>query len=287
METVPDGSVVVGVDGSDQALVAVRWAAAEARRRRLPLAVVTAVSAPVVTPVDGIPLSREYRLQALAETARRRVAAASAVVDPDVETTTLVRLGRPAAVLRDAATRAALLVVGNRGHGGFAGLLIGSVGVSVAAHADCPVVVVPAESDPLGPVVVGVGAAPCDAVLGFAFEQAASRGRPLVAVHAWNDAGLDPFLVPYVDWSAVIAEEEAGLQAALDPWVGKFPEVDVRTVVAHDGAARTLVLEAEGAALVVVGSRGRGVVRGPLLGSVSQTVLHHASCPVALVRPGR
>ena len=66
---------------------------------------------------------------------------------------------------------------------------------------------------------------------------------------------------------------------------GKFPGVAVDTVVVMDGAARELVSRSDAAGLVVVGSRGRGTVTGPLLGSVSQAVLHHAACPVAVVRP--
>jgi nucleotide-binding universal stress UspA family protein len=275
--------VVVGVDGSEHALDAVRWAAEEARLRGAHLRLVCAVGFPVVTPVGGAPLGQERQLEALTDAGADRVAAAAAVareVVADLDIDQVVRAGTPTGVLVSAAEDAGLLVVGNRGHGGFAGLLLGSVGVSAAARAACPVVVVRGATRSTGPVVVGVDAEGSDAALGVAFEEATLRGVPLVAVHAWSEAVLDPFLVPFVDWAAIRADERKVLATALTPWTDKFPDVRVSRIVARDGAAASLLRETDGACLVVVGSRGRGVVRGPLLGSVSQALLHHASCPV-------
>lgn len=288
MDRLHGGPVVVGVDGSEPALRAVRWAAVEARRRGVGLRLVAAVGWTGVTPVGVAPLGAEYERQALLRLAEHTVVEAADVargIDGALQIDRQVRSGSPSVVLVEESEHAALLVVGNRGHGGFAGLLLGSVGVDVAARAVCPVVVVRGDVLSRGPVVVGVEAEHSDAALGLAFEEAARYGAALVAVHAWSETALDPFLVPFLDWDAIRADEEAVLAQALAPWTAKFPEVEVRPVVVRDNAAGALVRAAQDAVLVVAGTRGRGTVRGALLGSVSQALLHHAPCPVAVVRP--
>ncbi|GAA4542140.1 universal stress protein [Pseudonocardia xishanensis] len=288
MDTLHGGRVVVGVDGSDCALRAVRWAAVEARRRGVRLRLVSAVGWASFTPVGAAPLGREYERQALVRAAEQFLTEAAGVahgIDFGLEIDRQVRNGSPATVLTEESEHAALLVTGHRGRGGFSELVLGSVGVAVAAHAACPVVVVRGDVVSRGPVVVGVDAEHSDAALEFAFGEAARRGAPVVAVHAWSETALDPFLVPFLDWDAILADEEAVLQKALAPWVAKFPEVDVQPTVVRDNAASALVHAAEQAVLVVAGTRGRGGVRGMLLGSVSQALLHHAPCPVAVVRP--
>ncbi|AEA22979.1 UspA domain-containing protein [Pseudonocardia dioxanivorans CB1190] len=286
------GSVVVGIDGSAHALAATRWAAVEACRRGLPLRLVSAVGWATWSPIGLPALGEEYERGVLLETAHAMVDAAADAATatvPGVEVQREVRGGVPARVLVEESAAAALLVVGNRGSGGFTGLLLGSVGVTVAAHAHCPVVVVRGDAArpvrPDGPVVVGVGEeAEAEAAIAFAFDEAARRGVPLVAVHSWIETVVDPYLVPYVDWESVALEERRVLTDALAPWTGKYPGVEVREVVVRDGAARALLSAAAGADLVVVGSRGYGAARGLLLGSVSQAMLQHAPCPVAVVR---
>jgi nucleotide-binding universal stress UspA family protein len=302
------GAVVAGVDGSDSALEATRWAAADAARRGARLRLVAAVGWTTFQPTGLPALGQEYQRQVTARAAEEHLEAAVAVareLAPGLEIEREVRGGEAPAVLRAESERAALLVIGTRGRGGFTGLLLGSVAIGVATHAECPVVVVRGTSAPDGPIVVGVdgsdgaggdggggagsgvdgGGGQNDAALGVAFEEAARRSVQLVAVHAWSEAVLDPFLVPLLDRSAVQAEQEKALERRLAGWTGKYPGVDVRAVIVVDGAARELVDRSAGAALVVVGSRGRGAVSGPLLGSVSQAVLQHAACPVAVVRP--
>jgi nucleotide-binding universal stress UspA family protein len=303
-------AVVAGVDGSDSALDAARWAAADAARRGTRLRLVAADGRTAFRPAGLPALGQEYQRQATARAAEEHLEAALAAareVAPGLEIEREVRAGAAAAVLQRESEHAALVVVGTRGRGGFTGLLLGSVAMTVATRAECPVVVVRGTSTPGGPVVVGVdgdgsGAGGADgdeveaggageeavggndAALGLAFEEAARRSVPLVAVHAWSEAVLDPFLVPLLDRSAVQAEQEKALEGRLAGWIGKYPGVEVHTVIVVDGAARELVDRSAGAGLVVVGSRGRGRVSGVLLGSVSQAVLHHAACPVAVVR---
>jgi nucleotide-binding universal stress UspA family protein len=204
--------------------------------------------------------------------------------------------GVPADVLITESRIARLVVLGSRGTGGFAALLVGSVAVALSAHGYCPVVVIhtPAEDDEppaAGPVVVGDdGSELSDAALTFAFEAAAARGVPLVAVHTWLDvnmAGTWTLLPDTIDWDWLQAQEQKRLTERIALWKDKYPQVHVRPIVVRDSPAHALLDHAAGAQLVVVGSRGRGVFAGLGLGSVSQTLLHHAECPVAVARTER
>ncbi len=284
--------VVVGVDGSECALQAVRWAAAEAGRRRLPLRLVAAYSWPGGRLVGDPGLGVDHRrvLRDLAEEQLAAAARTAAAVTPGLAVEQVPVQGLPVPVLHAESARAALVVLGDRGLGGFTGLLVGSVAVDLAAHAVCPIVVVRGpEPDPAAPrpepVVVGVGdSAASGAAVAFAFEAAALRGVPLVAVHTWRDPLVDATMAPSLDLEATTADEGEVLAERLAGWGGEYPEVSVRRLVLRDGAARALVRESASAQLLVVGSRGRSGLAGMLLGSVSQAVLHHARCPVAVVR---
>jgi nucleotide-binding universal stress UspA family protein len=283
--------VVVGVDGSGSAYRAVEWAAAEATRRGVPLRLARAFSWTTSDhPTRQSGRVAQYRDQLL-EIARQQVARAARIAEdtcPGIETATQVEIGAPIEVLGSEARRAQLLVLGDRGLGGVAGLVLGSVAVALAARGACPVVIVRGETrNTDGPVVVGIDGSPVsEAALGFAFDAAAVRGAELVALHAWSPTAVDKALERVLDWDAVADEEDAVLAERLSGWGQKYPQVTVRRSVVRDGAARALVDASHGAQLVVVGSRGRGNAAGLLLGSVSHGVLHAAHCPVAIVRPG-
>ena len=286
--------VVVGVDGSGSAYRAVEWAAAEAVRRGAELRLVRAFSwTTSERPIRDGGRVAQYRDELL-KIARGQVARAARIaadVRPEVETTTQVAVGAPIEVLGSEARRAQLLVLGDRGLGGLAGLLLGSVAVGLAAHGACPVVIVRGERAGAGndesPVVVGIDDSPIsEAALAFAFDAAAARGVGLVVVHAWSPTAIDDALAPVMDWDAATAEEDALLAERLAGWEQKHPEVAVRRTVVRNGAVRSLVAASREAQLVVVGSRGRGNATGLLLGSVSHGVLHASHCPVAIVRPG-
>jgi nucleotide-binding universal stress UspA family protein len=136
-------------------------------------------------------------------------------------------------------------------------------------------------------VLLGVDGSPAnDPAVGFAFEEAALRGVPLLALHAWSHpvstgpGDMQPLVYDDVE---VSAEENRVLAEALAGWHDKYPDVTIHRELVHEGA-RTALIEATGRAqLAVVGTRGRGGFAGLLLGSVSQAVLHHAACPVAVV----
>jgi nucleotide-binding universal stress UspA family protein len=281
--------VLVGVDGSRTAWDALDWAAAEAVARGCRLGIVTACPPPVAPgpfgPVADVGGAGGAAAAGLLREASQRAHA----VAPELEVTGRTVIGGAAPAL--AAQPAQLVVVGTRARGRVRRALVGSVSVGVCSRAACPVVVVPPrrEVEP-GPsrvrVVVGVdGSDPSAPALGVAFAAAAQRGIGLTALHAWfpqppaDVGGLGD------DRDAAEAAARHRLTAALTPWRHEFPGVDVRLALVADDPARALAAESAGAALVVVGSRGRGCVSGALFGSVSQAVLRHARCPAAVVRP--
>ena len=282
--------IVVGYDGSTHADEALAWAARAARREHAPLRIVhvarTFLDGYVVAdrPAD---LTEQVGGQILGDAVERLRAIA-----PDLEVTTrLEAQDSVAAVLTEASRNAGLLVVGSRGRGGFAGLLLGSVSVTVAGHAHCPVAVV--RTNPVAPaqtgrpVVVGVdGSRTSASAVDYAFDQASRQGRPLVAVHAWE---LPSLFGPVPPWLPEEVEEmrmaeKALLSESLAGHMERYPDVNVTSMVHRGGPAHVVLTAAEDAEIVVLGSRGLGGFRGLLLGSVSQTVLHHATCPVVIVR---
>jgi len=277
--------IVVGVDGSPESRAALEWAAQEAVLRARPLHLThvflwLVTSVPSLSPIDT---GQWQNAGALLTEALRHVTA----LHPELDVTTSLRLGRVSSSLIRMGHEAAMIVVGHRGHGGFAGLDLGSVAVQVSAHAPCPVAVVRrAEVEPGGRVVVGVDVAGgSEPALEFAFEEASLRGCGLTAVHAWTvPAGAGEQLPAVYDVDAMNSNEERVLAELLASWQEKYPDVDVHRVVRHDMAPKVLIDAAARAQLAVVGSRGHGGFMGLLLGSVSQALLHHASCPVVVVR---
>jgi nucleotide-binding universal stress UspA family protein len=276
--------VVVGIDGSDSALRAVCWGAAEAGRRRVGLRLVIALEQ---TRADA---AGEGFGEVLLGRARQRLAAATAVAvreAPDVDLEQQLVVGHPLSVLSAEGRRAQLVVIGDRGTG--LGLPAGSVAVGLAVQAPCTVVVVrgPLRSgSDSPPVVVGVdGPRGSDAAIAFAFAAAASRRVPLVAVHTWSDVTVEQEIAARLDWDVIEADTRRVLSGRLEGWVQKYPDVHVERVITRDHPASALLQLAARAQLVVVGAGGRGEFAGLLLGSVSHAVIHRAPCPVAVVRP--
>ncbi|MBB5826624.1 universal stress protein [Micromonospora carbonacea] len=290
MNAASGAAVVVGVDGSPSSLRAVRLAAAEAARRDRPLRVVHGFIWPLLRvplgPAAGAPPGAGLREQA-GQLVADAVAEAEQAA-PSLRVTGEIIDGEAAAVLVGESPTAVLVVVGDRGLGGFGALVLGSVAVQVAAYADCPVLVARGAARPGGPVVVGVdGSALSRAAVEFAAEAAAARGVALRAVHAYRhpaSAGPGDMQPLVYDEDRLRGEEQRMLADSLAGVGDRWPQVPVEAVVAHRRPVAALTDASRDAQLLVVGGRGHGELTGLLLGSVSHAVLHRADCPVAVVR---
>jgi nucleotide-binding universal stress UspA family protein len=283
--------IVAAVDGSDSARQAALWAADEATRRNVPLRLVFAVHMPMPGYAGGVGLSVDFteELRAAAELDLTSLHREILTGHDGLAVDTVVRIGPPVPALVTESENALLLVLGSRGLGGFTGVLVGSTAVALVAHGHCPVAVI-RDARPDGPVVVGVdGSQASEAAVALAFEEASLRGAELVAVHTWIEYSSD---VAYatarqfvVDWPAIETRETELLAERLAGWQEKYPDVPVRRVVSRDRPVRCLLDESAQAQLLVVGSRGRGGFTGMLLGSTSQALMYHATCPLLVAHP--
>ncbi|MFF5185885.1 universal stress protein [Streptomyces sp. NPDC000345] len=286
--------VIVGVDGSASSLAAVDVAAREAHLRGAALRIVHAFGhAPGHLPTGAPPWNpADHGLEPMVHGALVRAEERAQAVAPGIEITRSVAAGEALEVLEIESRSAALAVVGSRGVGSFAGLLLGSTAVQLAAHGHCPLMVVRGRPDPAGAVVLAVDGSPAgEAAVEFAFAEAALRKAPLVAVHVWNtwserayEGPGDPLTAVVTDEEHLRAAEQHVLDEAVASWQEVFPEVAVERRLLRSRIRPALIDAGREAQLVVVGARGRGGFAGLLLGSVSQAVLHHAHCPVAVVR---
>lgn len=297
METGAAGRrVVVGVDGSDGSRHALDWAHDEAARRGVELHVVHAWSPPA--PVSEIaalvePVDAEVFEKAAHELLTEEVDRLAPRPEGSPPIEAVGRRGYASTILLEESKDADLLVVGTRGRGGFAGLLLGSVSQQCAQHAERPVAVIPATA-PMpgtGDVVVGVdGSEGSWAALRWAVDEAGMLGVRLCVVHAW----WTPFAVP--PGGIGIAplhprdfreQSERLLHEMVDGIVTRAasPPSVVELLSIEEPAAPALLHRARGAGLLVVGSRGRGGFAGLLLGSVSQQCMHHATSAVVIVPP--
>jgi nucleotide-binding universal stress UspA family protein len=289
--------IVVGVDGSPSSNAALEWGAQQAELTSAELEVVTAWQWPMIYG-DPFALPPDYDPGAHArETLEDSVSTARAA-HPKVEFRGIVVEGRPAPVLVGASHGADLLVVGSRGHGEFAGMLLGSVSEHCTSNAYCPVLVLRSSRDRSqggevmseetmsgNRIVVGVDGSKCSlAALEWAGRQAELTGLPLQLVTAWHwpTAYGAPIVVP-TDFSPVVSAEMV-LEAAAKVVREAHPDVEISTDVNEGHPASVLVKASEGAALLVVGSRGHGEFVGMLLGSVSEHCVAHAHCPVLILR---
>ncbi|WP_306369760.1 universal stress protein [Nocardiopsis sp. CC223A] len=291
--------VVVGIDGSDNGRAALEWAAAEADRRGVPLRVVHALGMPLIVSAYGGPARFEptEEIRGQATEVLQDAVAHVAEARPGVPAETITALEEaPLALLRQSRPHD-LLVVGTRGMGTVKSMFVGSVSVRVAAQAPCPVVVVPShEGRPattgLKRIVVGVdGSRNGRRALGLAVDLTAESDGELVVVHSWEvpypydpvamtAAGYQPQEDLFEKQSEALVAEL--LAEAIDEQRDDV-DVDVTVVRTQDAPVNAILAAAEGADAIVVGSRGRGTVRGLLLGSVSQGVLHRSKIPVVVL----
>lgn len=287
--------VVVGVDGTPAADAAVVWAAGTAtdRGRGLLIAHGMDLAGFAAGPVGF------GNADAVREVGARIVASAAELAGrtaPEMPVETEVSAAEPSDLLVGRSASAHLVVIGGPVDRTGLGRL-GSTMYAVTARAYGSVVVVRGASGQpsSGPVVVGVDGSPVsDIAVEAAFREAALRATDLVAVYAWSHpyAGRFSRLLESVEGSFDIAAvERAVLAERLAGQGERFPEVRVRREVFR-GIPRERLLEwSHAAQLLVVGSRGRGVLTGMLLGSTSGTLIQRADCPVMVVRspgePGR
>ncbi|WP_214106630.1 universal stress protein [Acrocarpospora catenulata] len=273
--------IVVGTDGSPDADAAIAWAAADAARKELRLELVHVIErGPYDLPRYPVP----GLLEVLGEAAEAMLAEKVSRVMagwPSVEVATRVMAGSAVAELRKQAESATELVVGSRGRGGFASALLGSVSLGVAGHAHGTVVVVRSAPVERGQLVVGLSESDSsEPALAHAFAEASLRRVPLRAVYAY----AVPIHVVSLDPDRLRRAQREFARDRLAPWWEKHPEVNVIVDVTSVHPVAALTEASRDADLLVVGNRGHGGMAAAVLGSVSHGVLHHAYCPVAVVR---
>lgn len=282
-EVVPTGSIVVGIDGTPSSDGALDWAAAEAARCRVPLHIVHALR----YQIQSSGLARDLdRLDDVVPAALTRVQAqqpglACGWSRPD---------HGPVSGLVDASRVASTVVIGTLAHNAFNRAVLGSTSTEVIARAHCPVVVVhglPPEVPATAPVVVGIDNVRMSVdVIDFAFQQARTRGVDLVAVHAWEYRTED-YTTGIAMWGTdredALARETEVLERALAGSKARYPGLTVHQHTTHSFAADGLTHYSKGACLLVLGTRGRREVGALILGSVSQSVIRRAACPVAVL----
>ncbi|HEY1439667.1 MAG TPA: universal stress protein, partial [Mycobacterium sp.] len=254
--------IVVGVDESPAAKVAVQWAARDAELRKIPLTLVHATSPEVATwPNVRLPpgLARWHR-----DHGRRLVDDAFKVAEEatqhggpaEVHSEILPSAAVPTLV--DLSKDAEMVVAGCRGSGRWPGRLMGSVSSGLLHYAHCPVAIIHDE-DPLmphpskAPVLVGIdGSSASELATAIAFDEASRRNVGLIAVHAWSDVDVSEW--PGIDWPVTQSMAEEVLAERLAGWQEQYPDVQVSRTVVRDQPARQLVQRSEEAQLVVVGS---------------------------------
>jgi nucleotide-binding universal stress UspA family protein len=286
--------IVVGVDGSDPSMEALRWAAYEARRRNADIRVVSCYTFPVYgSSVAVYPNAIDIEtLKEVGSAVVGRALEVVAAIDSKLVVEGTAEMGAAVRGVTDAAELGDEIVVGATGHAGFLDGLLGSVTTGVIHRAHVPVIVVPSKSpaevgDTMKKIVVGVdGSRGSLHALDWAYEEALVAGAELIVVHGW--------VYPYVGARTGVSEPRSQMQldameeltTSLDSLGSRLNAglVQIHPKLTEQAPAEALLEESKDADLVVVGSRGRGGLRSLLLGSVSRTVVHHATCPVAVIR---
>ncbi len=284
------GTIVVGVDDSEQSMRAVAWAAEQARLEHRELTLVHAIA--IVTPayIDTAAVYPEQARRDL-HTGGEQVLAAAAdkanEIDPDLVVHRIFEFADPRELLLELSERAAMVVLGSRGRGRLRSLLLGSVGVAVVRHAHCPVVVhrpgVP-EAELRGIVVGADGTEESRDVLEFAYREASLRDLPLTVLHCYwdiNAATASTYVLPEAGMD--LETERMLLAESMSGIADKYPEVVAHTELASGMPQEALVFMGEHMNLIVVGAHRLGRLSRMLFGSVAISVVEHATCPVAVV----
>lgn len=276
--------IIIGVDGSEQSRVALAWGLARATER--------GAAVELLHVADDSFLSESVAFLSEAQEASQQMLdsecayAKSLGFEGEIRGTAVV--GHPIAEVEEASKRADLIVLGAHNGGRFAGSFFGTRAVKVAAVAHCPVAVIPqTEPVPGAGIVVGVdGSDAAKRAIAYAAEEASRRRVPLTAVYAWL-----PPLTPGLEylWSEELVESQrtAAEEAIAIGTAGlaqRYPDLDLRREIVQAPPVTALLQAAEGAEMLVVGSRGRGGISRLLLGSVSHGVLQSLPCPTLVTR---
>ncbi|MFE0511805.1 universal stress protein [Streptomyces sp. NPDC058964] len=282
--------LVVGVDGSEASLRAVDWAADEAVLRGVSLRLVYAC---LWERYEGAALAHDIgkpSAQVLPQDVVGVAVQRARARQPGLKVSSDVVFEEPEYALVHEGRQACALVVGSRGRSGLAELLLGSVSLTVAANADCPVIVLRGSHDIRatpsggGRVVVGVGEDAQDpAVVRFAFEEARRRGAALEAVRAWRCPAHETTDHPLLADAPARLHKEHAEETLTQALRDTPPGVELHRRTPEGHARRLLVDASHGADLLVVGAKRREGHFGLQLGRVAHAALHHAACPVAIV----
>jgi nucleotide-binding universal stress UspA family protein len=285
-------AVAIGYDGSADSEEALEWGLAFADRHHASVRIVRAFdpSQHTLRLVGGGGADAAGRLYALAKEELKQARDRAKDDRLHLDISTVLEPALPDDLLIDQSRTADTIVLGSRGQSRMSTLLAGSTTLSVAGRAHCTVVAVRHRPDPQPTgqgIVVGTDGSPvAEAAIGFAFQQAAELSTQLTVIHAWTDlmtVGALGSLVPRHDPVDYPHEQRSLLVESLAGWADKFPEVDLRVRIIRGHAVNTLAEASADAELLVVGSHGHSVLRGMVLGSVSQGLLHRALVPVAVV----
>jgi nucleotide-binding universal stress UspA family protein len=279
--------VVVGVDRSENSARAAQWAAREAVSRGVPLTVVHALHLPTdsALPLEPPQYADKQREEGgkLVELVARNLRADF----PGLEITTEVSDLTAARTLNTLSLESALVVTGTRGHGGFAGMLLGSVSRKLAAHAHSPLVVVRGyeSEEMLDEVVLGVEPGQKESAIRYAFEAAQRHEAVLHAVRAWSPRATyaGPMGTYFADLEQIRTEERQAVEKLLAPFRSAYPTVKVEITAARGNPVPVLVETARDTKLLVVGAHRH---HGPLsvgAGYVVEGLLAHSPTPVAVV----
>jgi nucleotide-binding universal stress UspA family protein len=279
------GKIVVGVDESDGARDALRWAAREAAFRQVTVAAVLAWGF-LDQPDDALAGFDPGYTEHDADAALTRMIAAALPVEEAQSVERHAICDLPARALLDASKDAEMLVVGARGLGGFVGLLVGSVSQHCVHHAAAPTVIVrgPSGGTAHDRVVVGIdGSEHAQRALVWAAEEARVRHAGLTVVHGYQLPllGAYPYMTTSVDPTLMLDAAHELLKTSIDQI--DTTGLDVTPLASPGGAAFAILDAASDADLVVVGTRGLGAVQRILVGSVATQVVHHAPGPVAVI----
>jgi nucleotide-binding universal stress UspA family protein len=284
--------IVAATDGSDESLAAAEWAAVAAARRRLPLCIVHVVDQHPGAPTHGQLLRHElagpfrhdlpHHIRSVLAKASHRAALAA----PGIDMHAVAVYGHPGQVLAAVTARTPLLAIGTRGAGRLPGRRLGSVALHLADQARCPVVLVTADSSPaFHEIVVGTdGSDDAAAALEFGFGEADLQEARLTALYIWARPQA-VHLESFHDWMLSVGPvnpvASARLAEEVAPWRHKYPGVLVTENTVHGQPGRVLTLASGHADLIVVDRDWPGQALG--LGPVTDALLHHAQCPVAVM----